>query len=331
MTTLMLNPAPAAPTAPVAAPVAPRQTIYGTLGMDVSKLTDVDAILAAGGAEFVAYTAPGTVACLDGVTRPNGTISVIRDDTNEVLGTHKPGYHVIQYKTVVETAMEAVSLAGVGAAIDTIGVMKDGAQFYAAIDLGSLTLDPNGVADVIKRFLLVFASHNGTFPVMFMPRAHRLACMNELPMIRQERKGGFGFAAKHTKNMLDKLATARSALGIADAAAEAFEKQANAMLAKPATKVTVERVVNQMWPLKAGASDKAKTQHDNRMARVLGLYDGQTNAGGYGHNAWAAYNAITEYLDHGRGTTVEKRAIASMTPGSHVENAKVKALTILSN
>lgn len=318
-----------APAATVTARVIPRMSAYRAIGEDVSHLTDIDEILASVGAEFTAYTAMGEVMCLDGQRRENDTLSVINGDNHEILGTHKPGYHPIQYRTVAEIALDIAGLAGNGGAIDTVGLMKDGAQFYAAIDLGLFTLDPGGVADKVSRFLLAFSSHNGTFPVSFVPRGHRLACMNEMPAIRQDLKKGYGFAAKHTKNMLDKLATAKGALGIADAAQVAFEAQANALFAMPASQVTLERTVNKLWT--AGSSEKGKTQHAKRLEKCIDIYNGPTAAAGVGHNNWAVYNAIGEFLDHGRGTSRDKRAVASITPGNAVEKAKVRALRILSN
>lgn len=315
-------------TSPVATPVAqPAQRVspYGLVGTDVSALTDRSAILKASGADFMAYTAAGQVECLDGVTRDNGTLSVVRDDTHEILGTHKTSYHPIQYDTVLDIALEAVGLSN--GSLDTVGVPRGGAQFYAVIDLGSLTLDPSGVADTIKRFLVLLASHNGTLPIMFVNRMHRMACQNELPSMRQDVKNGGGFATKHTKNVLDRLKFVKSALGISAAAEKAFVEQANRMLLQPATATTVERIATKVYGV-AGTSEKAKTTFDNRMAALKGAFANSLNSQAVGDNVWAVYNAFTEYEDHLRGTTAEKRALASITPGGAVDKKKIHALNL---
>lgn len=320
---------------PVATPVAQtpsapvRHSPFGYVGHDVSALKDVESILKACSADFTVYTAEGTVECLDGVTRPNETLSVIRDDTHGIVGTHKLTYHPIQYRTVLDIALEAVGLAATGAAIDTAGPLREGRQFYAAIDLGTLTLDPTGVADKIKRFLLLFASHDGTLPIMFVPRMERIRCKNELPAIRREARSG-GFVAKHTKNVLDRLKMARDGLGIADAAEKAFVEQAERMLQIPATHTSVERIAKAVYG-EPGDSEKSKTQHATRLTTLHNTFDSGLNSAAVGSNMWAVYNTITEYEDHLRGKNAGARALTSIIPKGAVEARKLQALNLCLN
>ena len=55
------------------------------------------------------------------------------------------------------------------------------------------------------------------------------------------------------------------------------------------------------------------------------IYDNENNAKGYGYNAWSAFNAVGEYLDHYRDANSYERAIASMDTNSWVSRAKLKA------
>lgn len=300
---------------------------YSLTGMEVKGLDDLDEILAAGGADFTAVSLQPEVLTPEGIIKVP-VQAILRDDDYSVVGVHKPGYNVIQYRQVAEIGLEAVNLRPEDNAISHVGVMKDGGQFYINIDLGTLVLDPNGIADKIERFLTVFSSHDGTLPVLLVPGNIRLACTNQLPSVRAKARS-HGFVAKHTKNVLDKLSLAKQALGMADAAEQLFIEQAEQLLAAPASHQTVTTLVNKIWVPKDNPSDRQKTISASRMTAIHNLFDADTNAGTVGENRWAAYNAVTEYLDHGRGTTAEKRALATIAPGGHVEKAKAKALSIL--
>lgn len=316
-------------TTPVVSPVSRRVSPYGLIGFDVSKLQDRTAILKAADADWEAYTAAGQVECLDGVTRDNGTLSVLRGDSHEILGTHKPGYHVIQYSTVLDIALEAVDLSN--GELDTIGTPKNGAQFYAVIDLGSMTLDPSGVSDTIKRFLVLLASHNATFPITFVNRMHRVACLNELPSIRADVKNGGGVSTRHTKNVMDRLKFVKSALGLSDAAKQAFVVQAERMLSLPATATTVERFASKVYGPRDDSSPRQSSAWDRRMSTLKGNFGSATNAGVLGENMWAVYQTFTEYEDHFRPAKAEKRALASITPGGQVDVRKARALSLCLN
>lgn len=298
---------------------------YRYLGNEVTGETDLYAILASGGAEFNVTMTPVQVDTPIGTVVCDTHRAVVRDDTSEILAVHTKGYTPIQYREVTEMALEAVGLRPNDAALKYLGTINDGKQFYATIDLGSLVLDPSGIADKISKYLVAFASHDGTLPVMFAESNLRVLCSNQAPAIRAQGKAGAAnFRVKHTKNMRERLAIAREALGIADAAAAAFLDTAEKMLSIKCSKSDVLRIAEQMWPLK-GDSDRAKTVHTRRLATIESLWGNSTNSGAVGDNGWAAFNTFTEFLDHGRGTNADKRAIGTVVPGSWVEASKTEA------
>ncbi len=311
---------------------AARLNPYDLTGADVSDETDLDDILAAGGASFDALRLIPTIK----VAGPNGTtidqevdaVAIVRDDDNTVLGVHKGGYEMVQYRDVAEIALEVVGLAPSDNAVKHCGVVGDGRQFFVNIELPELRIDPSGIDDVIKRYLTGFGSHDGTLGIMFVPEFLRYACTNMAPGVRAKARQ-FGFTAKHTKNVLEKLKLAEQALGMADEAAVEFVTQAETMLSLPMTKGGIEKLVGKLWGAApdSSASDRAKTTYATRLGRVTTFYKNEREQ--VGHNAWAAYNAVTEYLDHGRGTTADKRAIATISPTGHVNKRKVAAAQIL--
>lgn len=303
---------------------------FAFLGTDVSEADDLDQMLSDAGADFNAVLSPLQTTLEDGteIDVPSHK-ALIRDDTSGVLHVVTNTYHPIQYREVMDYALAAVDLRPGDAAIENIGLMAKGAEFFATINLGSLFIDPAGINDEICRRLAVFSSHNGKLAIMLAATNMRVICSNMAPAIRGNSTNKV--TVKHTKNAKDRLDAARQALGIADFAAKQFEEDANKLLGIPANKDTVVRVANKIWPLKDDASDKGKTQHANRLSRLVSIFEGERCEQNFGSNAWSAFNAFTEYLDHGRGTSEEKRALASVVPGGHVEKAKVLAGTFLLN
>jgi phage/plasmid-like protein (TIGR03299 family) len=299
------------------------------LGADVSSLTNIDDILEAGDANWDA------IPIIPSAVYPDGSVqsfddqrTLVRSDNLFPLGAHKQGYVDIQNRLVTEIALEAVGLRPADAAVKHAGVLGGGKVFFVNIDLGSLFIDPQGINDQIARCLTGFTSHDGTCKIMFVPEMIRLFCSNQLPAVRRKSL----FSAKHTKNVMDKLGMARDALGIADAAKENFVKQAEAMLKIQSNNDTVKRIVEKIWVPSPTMSDKAKTVHANRLGKIISLYEGDTCSKAVGQNRWGVYQAITEYEDHGRGTSAEKRAVATLIPTqNHVAKVKEIALDLCMN
>ncbi len=333
----------AASVAPAPAdPNAGRVNPYEMLGHSVAGLTDVEEILESVGGNFTAYGRPSAAQALDafdldeasptfGAPMPgtwveDGGLVVFRDDTHEVVGKHGDGYQIIQYRQVIELALEAATVSG--GAVDNITITDNGGAMHVTINLGDLILDPSGVCDTITRYLVLVASHNGKLPVAFLPSMMRLRCTNQLPVLMggaYNRQGSF--AAKHTKNVLDKLAMVKDGLGIADAARAHFVEYAEKLMAMPASETSLRRHIDKLWT--PGTTDRAKATHEKRTTAIVKAFNSTTCVGSVGANRWAEYNAITEFGDHLRGTNADSRALATITPGNHVEKTKNRALELL--
>lgn len=64
---------------------------------------------------------------------------------------------------------------------------------------------------------------------------------------------------------------------------------------------------------------------------MLAIYLNKRNAGGYGFNGWALYNAVAEYLDHVRTDDKVSNAVASMDDTSSVTQKKLLAHALVLN
>ena len=299
------------------------------LGVAVDGHQPLEAMLQAAYADYEVEIVP--VYVLD--PRTNEPIQVERQfatarvnpHTNDYqpLGTVKGRYTVLQNRSTLEHALEVVGASGGDAVFDTLGVLDDGRQFFATIDLGTLIIDPKGASDKIERYLVVRSSHDGSTALIFSNTDIRAVCKNTC--ILAERNAVRSFKAKHTPNIEDRLSTAREVLKISTLWAKEFSDMANELLQIKMTPSRFDRVINSVFPLSEADTDRKKRNRDETVLTLKSVYSNSKNAGFVGENGWAAWNAVVEYFDHYRPGSADERALTSMDDGSWVTRKKIIA------
>lgn len=239
------------------------------------------------------------------------------------LGTVKGRYTVMQNRSTLEHALEVVGASGGDAVFDTLGVLDDGRQFFATIDLGALVIDPKGAADRIDRYLVVRSSHDGSTALIFSNTDVRAVCWNTC--ILGERNAVRSFKAKHTPNIEDRLSTAREVLKISTEWAKDFSDMAYELLQIKMTPSKLDRVINTVFPADDADTDRKRRNRDETISTLKSVYANSKNAGFVGDNGWAAWNAIVEYFDHHRPGSADERALTSMDDASWVTRKKILA------
>jgi phage/plasmid-like protein (TIGR03299 family) len=257
-----------------------------------------------------------------------GKVATVRiipgTDRLQVLGVVGKTYGVVQNETVMEKAYAVVGADPTeGAYVDTAGVLLDGTRFFSYIRLDDLVIDPVGINDVIERGLAIYTSHDGTVSVSYAFTDIRAVCRNTITFGIEGAKRVF--KAKHTSGVHDAMDEAQAVLGVSTQWAKAFEKQAERLLSISFNQDRWDKVLNTVFPTPPSPTKQQENTAARTRDKVRGIFEGPRNAENFGRNGWTMYNAIGEYLDHGRGGNDEKRAIASMTPGSWVEKRKAKA------
>lgn len=308
---------------PAEAPTPTRQpnvNPYEYMGCDVSDLTDLDEMLAAGGADFkVALATP----VVNG-EEATGFRAVVREDTGEVFAMPTGSYTIVQYRDIAQGVIDALTAKGLSPNFQTMGVIDGGRTFYASVLLDEFVLDPDGVSDTTQTFLNVYASHDGTIGVNAAYQAFRVICANQAPSLGKAR---FRVSVKHTKNADDRLGIAMKALGMAPSAAAQFQQDAKALQAMPTTTdAVIRRIANIYGDPNQMDEGRGRTRAENVRDRIVALYKGATCAGVLGNTRFAEFNAHTEYLDHGRLLGGEdpqgKMAKTTILPGTWVEKRK---------
>lgn len=306
------------------------------LGTPMKGLSTLDEMLTAAYADYEVVVTKVAAVDDDGnlIRHADGSPVIIEDSratvrkdidgTFDGLTTVGTRFVPTQNRETLERALAVVGASSGEAVIDTLGVLRGGARFFASIDLGALIIDPLGASDRIERFLLVFNGHDGKVPITYANTDVRAVCQNTVTMGLN--KASRTFKARHTRNSVDfLLEDAREVLSISVDWAEQFKKTAEEMLAidVPMSSGRLDRVLDAAFPLAKGASDLQKRNHDEVITLVRGIYGNDKNVGKVGANGWGAYNAVVEYLDHYRPGTPEERALTVMDDTSWVVKTKI--------
>ena len=228
------------------------------------------------------------------VVRTNPT-----DNTQtDVLGVVGERYHVLQNEDLFSFGDNILDGGG---RWETAGAIKGGRVVFGSLALERETiLDPNGVADKIKTYLLINTSHDGSIAIQASITPVRVVCANTLNLAlgRIKKKDGVkqSFKIRHTQTAEGKIAIARETLGLANKYMDAFDMMANAMIQKEITAQQFNEIILAAYPKPEKDSKGAVKKWENKVDVINDIYTGQYN-GMIAGSAWGAFNALTERLD----------------------------------
>jgi len=261
---------------------------------------------------------------------PDGRATMRQNDDGsfDPLATVGTRYEVRQNKEVLERALAVVDASSGDAVIDTCGVLKGGSRFFATIDLGRLSVSCGDVDDALARYLVISTGHDGVWPIRYANTEIRAVCNNTVVLGEQQAKRVF--TARHTRNVDSIIQDAREVLSIAVTWKSEVSHSINDLVSrKNPSPVMPDKVLSVVQPRKKGESKREREYRESIWDLLCKVYLSNRNARGYGHNAWSAYNAACEYLDHYRHTSSSELAMASMDESSVTTKKKLAVQKVL--
>ena len=181
-----------------------------------------------------------------------------------------------------------------GAHFETAGSLKGGRQVFITMRLPQ-TMQVGGL-DAVDTYLTACNSHDGSMAFRLMVTPVRVVCANTLAAaIRGARAS---FSVHHTTGARSQIQAAREALGLTFRYMGALQTEAERMLETTMTDAQFTALVRDLWPVSEHASPRTRntaTRRSNELAYLW--HDADTNAAIRG-TRWAAYQTVTEYLDH---------------------------------
>jgi phage/plasmid-like protein (TIGR03299 family) len=228
------------------------------------------------------------------VIRTNPTDNTQKD----ILGVVGERYHTMQNEDLFSFGDNILDGGG---RWETAGSIKGGRVVFGALALERETvLDPSGVADKVKTYLLINTSHDGSIAIQASITPVRVVCANTLNIALRTTKKKDGvkqsFKIRHTQTASGKVAIARQTLGMADAYMNEFDIMAKALFEKEVNAKTFYDIILAAYPKPEKDSKGSLKKWENKVDMVNDIYTGEFN-GMIAGNGWGAYNALTERLD----------------------------------
>jgi phage/plasmid-like protein (TIGR03299 family) len=253
----------------------------------------------------------------------------------DILGVVGERYHVLQNEDLFSFGDNILDGGG---RWETAGSLKGGRQVFGSLALERETvLDPNGVADVVKTYLLINTSHDGSIAIQASITPVRVVCANTLNVAlnRTKKKDGVkqSFKIRHTQTANGKVQIARQTLGLANAYMDEFDKMAHAMIAKEISAKDFNDIILAAYPKPDKDTKGAVKKWENKVDVINDIYTGEYN-GMIAGNAWGAFNALTERLDwyrSARGGSNESILASASGFDPAINAEKNRLLTVVRN
>lgn len=240
-----------------------------------------------------------------------GSYSTVRwtDNGPLVLGTVSEQYRVVQNAEAFRVFDEILLPAGYQ--YETAGAIKGGKKVWIMAKAPVSFRVQNG--DEIRKYLLLVTSHDGSAQVRFFPTAVRVVCNNTLQWALTGASDGF--AIPHKGDVQQKMHLAARLLERAEGEFIHARAMFDLMIEHRMTELQVIKFWESIVPdLRKRNDPEVKRNVWKPMFEALaeGFHYGRGNRG---ETLWDAYNAVTEYIDHRRGTASERIVEYSMFGG----------------
>lgn len=254
---------------------------------------------------------------------------VLRSDSNSVLGVVGNRYTTIQNSEAFEF-MDA--LLPLGAVITGGGEFTGGRKVFLQAHLGDLKIQnkhfTDGEFDMVRKYLLVVNSHDGSSPLRAFATNIRVVCQNTLMAALRNQDNGVNI--RHTVNAKSRMAEAVRVWSMQEKYNADFGNVMQTFANTDMSESQMRAFIEELMPQKADA--KVSTRGDNTRQEVVNLFsEGKGNSG---KTVWDAWNAVTEYVDHHRGTRLlasadasEVRKMSSLFGSGH--NLRQEAMDLL--
>jgi phage/plasmid-like protein (TIGR03299 family) len=243
-----------------------------------------------------------------GLSVPQGK-AIVRDDTQQVFGVVGNRYTPVQNR---DAFAFLDSLVGEGELLyETAGALGQGERVWMLARVpGELRVA--GTDDVTKPYLLLHNAHDGSGTLRSHFTGVRVVCQNTLAMASAA-GGQDGVSIRHTGSIHSRIETAREVLGIAAKFFERAQEEINVLASSRIADVVAMKYFDDLIPMPEKPEEQPVAVRNATEIRekLFQLYEDGAGSDmpGVRRTMWAAYNSVTEYVDHVVKTKDRTRAI----------------------
>ena len=227
-----------------------------------------------------------------------GNFAIVRDKDNSVFGVVGDRYNPFQNKEAFDWCKPLVDSDYWH--METAGSLKGGRVCWAMLKQGENSVVSN---DLLKQYLLLTWSHDGSKSVQVAPTTIRVVCANTLQMALSGNKDIS--KVRHTASMQMKLEEVRK---LYDMSCEAFKVQQeafNILLDKhiETPEEYIDRIMDEVFGVKSFddlKDGRGKTIANNTKDTLLNfaMNGSGIKEQGIGNTLYGAFNGVSEAMEH---------------------------------
>jgi phage/plasmid-like protein (TIGR03299 family) len=270
------------------------ETPWHRLGTKLENPATAAEAITAAGLDYQVELSP--LATTSGTPVPQRK-AVIRTDSTVALGVVGNNYVPIQNHECFGFLDAVVSEAGLR--YHTAGALGKGERIWMLAKLpGHLRVKSSD--DITEKYLLLSNSHDGSSALRVFFTPIRVVCANTLA-VADRRGHGQGIAIQHTGDLAAKVHEAQRVLGFAHRFYDDLQGQINRLASYYPTPNQIANYFEALYPdPTVGNTTRAQNIRET-LHRLFEEGRGQ-DAYKVRGTAWAALNAVTEFVDHHRLT-----------------------------
>jgi phage/plasmid-like protein (TIGR03299 family) len=225
--------------------------------------------------------------------------ATVRDSDGKALGVVGSTYRVIQND---EAFAFCDALVDSGEAkFETAGSLRGGAVVFMSMELDHLDVAIKIAGkkdrDEVRIYGLFTNAHDGSGAARAMITPIRTVCVNTCRIAKL--RAHSEFAIRHTGDPKSKLLAARETLGISFRYMEEWSAAAEKLASKKLVDAQVEEIFRTaIWPVTDNMPEGRLENHAS--TKAFENYLASETIDNIRGTAWGAYNAVTEYVDHGQ-------------------------------
>ena len=214
----------------------------------------------------------------------------------DVLGVVGSKYEPVQNEDSCDLLDALVDESG--AHFETAGALRGGRETFVTMKLpNAMDFDGrDGTTDRTEFYLAALNSHDGSSAFRFLVTPVRIVCANTQSAAIGSAKASF--AIRHTGGARASISEARTALKLSWRYIEAFEAEAAALYAQPMDTEQMRHFAHTLLEVDSAGSEATARHRRERAHGIVTLWTSSPTITPIAGTRWAAYNAVTEYLDH---------------------------------
>ena len=249
-----------------------------------------------------------------------GQVANCRSDNHDILGTVSEKYKVVDNSEAFDF-VDSLHMDGI-IKYESAGSLKGGKFVWM---LAKMPQEFEVVAgDKLEQYILFTTAHDGSRAVRVLPTSVRVVCWNTLSLATANESKGLSI--RHKGNIMEKLDDARKCIMTAQAKFDGFHTTARKLTTVKFDIEQLRGMTELLFPREKGKNDTRRAKA--RAAIMAAFTDDPQNIDGVRGTAWAAFNAITQYVDHNsgyKGSNTAERAEARMDSVLLGANSRLKA------